>query len=170
MSMDSLEITLVTGLSSTERQRVLAWFSRQSEARRIEILGKKHSIFKSLSQKYSATREGQVLDYCSILIACKEPWLASIKLRSKREMTEADHKLLSIEIKTKALSLKQTKKGKKRESLAKHWATIVRLKKDDGLGFGKIAEYLQKYHRIKVSRGYLHQYWISKMENEIDNK
>jgi len=161
--MESLDITLITSLSIVERQRVLAWFSRQSEERRIELLKKKYLVFKSLEKKHKIYGMGQVLDYCAILLACKEPWLASTKLRSQRAFMEKDYEHLNVERKTKAHGLLQKKKARKREKLAKHWFVVVKLKTEDGLGFGKIAEYLQHYHQINVSRSYLHSYWVSRM-------
>lgn len=91
--------------------------------------------------------------------------LAALSVREQEFAKHRKHLLTAqeaVEIeRLRRLRVMKTKQksSPKASRLAVQYAGLVEKLRGEGLGWGKISEYLAKYHKFKVSRSYLQRYF-----------
>lgn len=151
----------ITGLTHQERNDVLIWFSKQAEDNRVEIMMGRFHKFHKIKKTYGL--EAPVLDYCALLLACKDyGWTADKKYRSSASLLSTD--ITKMSQRRIARAKEYTRSTSTNERLAVHWGKVVELR-GIGFGFRKIARSLSTELRINVSHTTIWKLW-GKWEND----
>jgi hypothetical protein len=167
-SYDMDYVYSLTGLSEPNRKRLINYYARLPEQTRIEAHKLQTDLLRQSRDKYDNARQ-QEFTYAMLLLA-----LAKMK---SLESGQATKKALTDEEAGKITELRiqrvLTAKNKGRESKQKHLIEIrfyeeIKNLKEKGLSWREIAEYIKKYHKKKISHGYLQQcYHQIKREKQI---
>lgn len=156
------DLTRITGMTAKERQDCLRWIARQAEGFHVDLMRHRFKIFHSIKSS-RAHPNLSLLELAALYIAAKgQGWLATRKMKTQRAPTGEEMRVISHRRKERAF--KERHPAPKRSKLARVWGIVVELK-DAGHSYGAISEYLQKAHKIKVTRQYLHQLF-RKWENK----
>ena len=133
----------------TEEQQnaLLRFFARISIEKKLEVMEDSRKKFYKLKEKNkeSTLRE---LSYISLLKSIK-----SLQNNSS-----------DIELKLIKMRCRNVKIAKKREKVIAKWSLIKTLKKEQGLSFRQISQYLEKFHKLKVAHSLIFELW-QKIEN-----
>ena len=165
---DTAYVYSLTGLSEPNRKRLINYYARLPEQSRIEAHKLQTDLLRQKRDKYDNAKH-QEFTYAMFLLA-----LAGMK---SLESAQAAKRALSDEEAEKITELRIKRilagKNKGRESKTKHLIEIrfyeeIKNLKDKGLTWRDIAEYIKKYHKKKISHGYLQQcFYQIKREKKI---
>lgn len=151
------KLNRITGLSAVERQEAIRWYARQSEEFRVMLMKARFRIFHSLKAS-KADRSYPLLEYAALCIALKnEGYLTEKKYRSKKVLTFRETEKVEERrlLNAKAIASKKGR-GIVATQLARKWGVVVSLRRA-GNSLQTICDHLQKHHKLKVSRQYLHE-------------
>ena len=152
-------VTIITGLTDSERKKALSWWTSLTELQRIGILQdavKQYYLLKASRPEL----EGRISRYCGLLLAIRCGGWDTVKGKGFRVASEEQFTDFTNLRQAKAATL--IKRGRtpvlKKKILA-YWGEIVEMKAQ-GLGFRPITEYLLKVRKIKTSSVYLGRLWL----------
>jgi len=151
-------------MSETAKQKIIRWYARQPEAIRIEIFKKQRDIFFEM-RKFEKEKPEQSrktpheLTYESFLQAIYLVWKTEFVGGTK----ETNHKTETIKqkiierIKRHKINIKKPRRQKKLRDLEK-FDRDIRVMREEGLSYQKIADYFAKYHKTKIHFTYIQKY------------
>lgn len=148
-------------LTEKKKQKILAWFARQPQEIQLDIFKMQRDLFFLLKNRESQ-KPPHELTMESFVQAVYEAW----KTENFAHMKETDHDIEKIKqkiitrIKRHKVRAKKKKKGTKQDLIEKYTKEIL-LMKDEGLSLRQMAEYLEKYHKVKVSHSTINRYMKS---------
>ena len=148
----------ITGLTTQERKKVLAWVAALPEDKVVEIF--QDSVKKSFELKNEhPTLPGKITKYCAFILASRKIGWDTIHGKGYRIADNEQYEDFSNLRKSKVAALVQRGRTPvtRRKTLA-YWGEIKELK-PSGISFRNIAAYLGKDRKIKVSAAYLLKLW-----------
>lgn len=153
------ELTIVTGLSDTQRKTVRSWWASLPEVKSIEILQDGVQIYYQLKENHRELA-GRTSRYCALILAARRNGWDTLNGKGYRVAEEQQFEDFSNIRKAKAAEL--TRRGRTpvlRKKILAYWGVVVEMK-SEGHGFRPIAEYLLSAHKIKTSAVYLSRLWL----------
>jgi len=151
-------ITMITGLTATERGKALSWWTGLPEEQRVDILQAAVKQHYQLKESHHEL-EGRLSRYCGLLLSIRHGGWDTVKGKGYRVAGAEQYRDFSHLREAKAASLIQ--RGRKpltRKKILAHWGEIAEMR-SHGHGFRLIAEYLQRVRKIKTSAVYLSRLW-----------
>ena len=122
------------------------------------------SIHQKAEKKYYQLKDGnpevtgRLLRYAALILAAREAgWNTSVG-KGYRVADQKQYEDWENIRKIRAVNLARDNIGPKKRAVIAYWGEIKELK-EDALGFRRIAKYLGKYRKLKVSPSYLQQLW-----------
>jgi hypothetical protein len=151
-------LNLITGLTESERKRVLSWIASLPEEKRIDIF--QDGVKKSFQlHKERPDLPGRINKYCAYILAARRSGWDTFAGKGFR--VAGWHQYDDFTNLRQAKVARLLQKGRtpiiKRKVLAL-WGVIKELKEND-VAFRPISEYLLKNHKLKVSASYLSTLW-----------
>ena len=144
-------------LSDNLKKKIINWFARQPEQIKLEIIKRQRDLyFKFQEQSKDKAPEQLTLEsfYVVLYTAWKTEYIGAIK--------EKDHDLEKIRKKIverlkRHKAKKKQKKQTKLQQLEKYDSDI-KLMRQEGLSYQKIADYLEEKYKLKVHLTYIKKY------------
>lgn len=157
------QLNLITGLTESERKKLLSWVASLPEEKIIEIFQ------DGVKKAYQIKEErpdlpGRITKYCAFVMAARKGGWDTVKGKGYRVAQKEQFEDFSHLRKASAATL--ISKGRTpvlRRMILAYWGEVKELKAD-GMGFRPIAAYLQSKRKLKVSATYLTTLW-----NEVEN-
>jgi len=148
-------------ISESTKQKIIRWYARQPEAVRIELFSKQRDLFFELRKLNREKPDRKTIDeitYESFLNVLYYAW----KTEEPGGIKEPDHKIEKIRNKIiermqRHKKRKPAPKQKKLQQLEK-LDKDIRLMREKGLSYQKIADYLSVYHKVKIHFSYIQKY------------
>ena len=157
MTLDD-QIDMMSGITKSERKRLLSWMASLPEEKIIEIF--QAAVKKSFQLKeQSPYIPGRTSKYCAFILAARNAGWDTVAGKVYRIAEQQQYDDFSNLRKAKAAATIQ--KGRipvLRKKVLAYWGEILELK-NEGMGFRPIADYLSKTRKIKVSATYLARLW-----------
>jgi hypothetical protein len=167
-SYDMDYVYSLTGLSEPNRKRLINYYARLPEQTKIEAHKLQTDLIRQSRDKYDNARQ-QEFTYAMLLLALAKMKSLELAQTTKKALTDEEAgKITELRIQRILAA-----KNKGRESKQKHLIEIrfyeeIKNLKEKGLSWREIAEYIKKYHKKKISHGYLQQcYHQIKREKKI---
>lgn len=158
-------LQMVTGLTDAERKKVLTWVSSLAEERVIDI------VQSGVKKGYQIKDEhpelpGRITKYCALILAARESgWDTSrgkgFRVAGKPQYEDFGNlRKYGVDdlVRKSQRSCLTGRTPVTRRKVMAYWGEVVELKKE-GIGFRKIAEYLAKKRKVKVSWAHLAKIW-----------
>jgi len=151
-------------ISESTKQKIIRWYARQPEAVRIDFFAKQRDLFFELLKREQEKPEHNKkpiheITYESFLGVLYYAW----KTEEPASFKEPDQNIEKI--RTKIIErMQRHKKRKKTPPKQKKLQQLekfdkdVRLMREKGLSYQKIAEYLNTYHKVKIHFTYIQKY------------
>jgi len=157
-------IRKLTGISSSEEDKLIRFFYRLGPRARVEAF----KLELDLYRKHFHKRERDKLPeftYAMFLLALKAMHKIELQLKIKKALSlEEAEKITKLRIE-RIKAQKRAKKSKKREYIEQNLALIKQLR-NAGLSWRDIAAYIKKYHRVKIAPSYIHMIYKEIIGNE----
>lgn len=147
------EIEKLTQMPEEIQNQQLRFFARANLETRVKILSNQKQIFHKLKGLHTNI-DNVLLTLSSLLIAIKEE----------------TYSLDPVDMNLIKLRGKNNKRRLKRDILLGYWAIIKKLKKDEGMSFRGISQYMRKYHHIDIAHTTLYVVWQEIEENKKDKQ
>lgn len=144
-------------LSPSERSKIRHWIAAMPEDAYI-------SIHQKAEKKYYQLKDGnpevagRLLRYAALILAAREAGWNTSRGKGYRVAGQKQYEDWKDIRKIRAANLAKDNVGPKKRAVIAYWGEIKELK-EDALGFRRIARYLGKYRKLKVSPSYLQQLW-----------
>lgn len=142
------EIEKLTQMPEEVQNQQLRFFARANLEIKLKILTNQKPIFHKLKGLHTNI-DNVLLTLSSLLIAIKEE----------------TYSLDPVDMNLIKLRGKNNKRRLKRDILLGYWAIIKKLKKDEGMSFRGISQYIRKYHRMDIAYSTIYAVW-----QEIEEK
>ena len=168
MNSEKLEYVYeLTGLSEPNRKRLINYYARLPEETRIEAHKLQTDLIRQKRDKYENPRQHE-FTYAMLLLALTRMKSLESAQGTKRALNDEEAERIT-EIRIQRI-LDRKNKGRKSEQ--KHLIEIrfyeeIKNLKDKGLSWRDIADYISKYHKKKISHGYLRQCYYQIQKEKI---
>jgi len=160
-------IRKLTGISSSEEDKLIRFFYRLGPRARVEAFKLELDFYRKHFHKRERDKIPE-FTYAMFLLALKAMHKIELQLKIKKALSlEEAEKITKLRIE-RLKAQKRARKSKKREYIEQNLALIKQLK-DAGLSWRDIAAYIKKYHRVKVAPSYIYTVYKEVMENEGKN-
>jgi len=144
-------------LSPSERSMIRHWIASMPEDTYV-------SIHQKAEKKYYQLKDGnpevtgRLLRYAALILAAREAGWDTTRGKGYRVAGQKQYEDWENTRKIRTINLARDNIGHKKRAVMAYWGEVKELK-EDGLGFRRIAKYLGKYRKLKVSPSYLQQLW-----------
>ena len=150
----------------TEEKKLLRYFANCSKEVQLEVIKKQTELIRKNRDKikYYSSREEFLREQLLKAIQ-KIKFLEQEALH--RKITEEDLEKVH-EIRTKQIKTRKKRKPEKELKIRKKYFYLIKeLLENQKLSWRQISQYLAKYHKFKVTHGYIQQIY-NKILNELD--
>jgi len=163
-------LQMITGLTGGERKKVLSWMSSLTEERVIDIVQCGVKKGYQIKDEYPEL-PGRIVKYCALILAVREAGWDTLRgkgyrVAEKPQFDDFDHIRkdgLDGIVKKSQKNVQAGRTPVVRKRVMAYWGEVVDLK-SEGIGFRKIAAYLVKKRKVKVSWAHLAKIW-----KEVEN-
>ena len=147
-------IRRLTGISSSEEDKLIRFFYRLGPRARVEAFKLELDLYRKHFHKRERDKIPE-FTYAMFLLALKAMHKIELQLKIKKALSlEEAEKITKLRIE-RIKAQKRARKSKKREYIEQNLALIKQLR-DAGLSWRDIAAYIKKYHRVKIAPSYIH--------------
>lgn len=152
------QLNLITGLTESERKKLISWVASLPEDKIIEIF--QDGVKRSFQLKGERPDlPGRISKYCAFVMAARKGGWDTIKGKGYRVADQEQYEdFTHLRRATAATLVTRGRKPVLRRKILAYWGEVRELKAD-GMGFRTIAGYLQSKRKLKVSATYLSKLW-----------
>ena len=152
------QINIVTGLTSSERKRLLHWVASLPEEDIVKVFQRGVKVAYQLKAQ-APDVPGRKNKYCAFIIAARRSGWDTINGKGYRVASESQYDDFNHIRKAKAADIiRRGRTPKKRKQILAYWGEVKQLK-DEGNGFRVISKYLKETRKLDVSPSYLANLW-----------
>ena len=159
---DLREVEELTGLTREERDHAMRWLAKQPEPVRMEAVKLGLDKVKKLAGERKVREKATEVLYAMLVRAARDMWWVEQAKALKRKGKvdeETARRILEIRAaRIKAGRKRKSAKKYRRIKLELYWRIKQLL--EQGLSWRQIAEYLAKYHKLRISHSYLREAFL----------
>jgi len=154
---DTDYIVEITGISVQEAESLLKYFAKLPVNVQIEAI-KLQTDFARQNKKDFDKEHGPEYYYAMLLVALRSMKRIETAQATKDSLSEEEAEKLR-KIRIERIRAGRGKKASKKEIFIKEkmFEEIKKMRMEEGLSWREISEYIAKYHKTKISHGYLQQ-------------